>query len=147
MATALQVRISGAAGVQAKLRRLGAFAPIALARAINDIAEDVMHDAKDLTPVRDFGGGGVLRRSAFVELAQPTDRIRAVVGFGAVYAAPVHENPRAGRTHGVSPSGRRYKYWAKVGQWHFLEEPFVAASRTFRGDVGRRIQAEWRSFL
>lgn len=142
-----EVVLTGVAAVTAKLNRLGALGPYALARALNDIAEDVMSEAKDLTPVRNFAGGGTLRRSGSVIHAQPTQAPMARIVFGAVYAEAVHENPRAGKTHGVSPSGRRYKHWAEVGEWHFLETPFVKMSRTFKAEVGRRVQREWSAFL
>lgn len=52
------------------------------------------------------------------------------VGFTAVYAPFVHENPRAGKTGGYSPKGKVYKpeagstriVWSAVGQWKFLEQ-------------------------
>jgi len=51
------------------------------------------------------------------------------VGFTAVYAPFVHENPRAGKTGGVSPKGKVYKpekgssriVFSAEGQWKFLE--------------------------
>ena len=58
------------------------------------------------------------------------------VGYSAVYGLRVHENPYAGRTHGFSPSGRKYsagrtksgrkstrKTYSTVGKWKFLEDP------------------------
>lgn len=47
----------------------------------------------------------------------------ATVGFSAVYATRTHENPRSGKTGGVSPTGRKYKpgTYATVGEWKFLE--------------------------
>ena len=51
------------------------------------------------------------------------------MGFGgpsAPYAAKTHENPRAGKTGGISPQGRRYKRWAKLGGYKFLEGPMAA---------------------
>jgi len=53
------------------------------------------------------------------------------VGYSAFYAPFVHENPRAGKTGGVSPSGKRYKpekgskrqVFAVGGNWKFLEGP------------------------
>lgn len=58
------------------------------------------------------------------------------IGFSAVYAAAVHENPRAGKTGGVSPSGKKYTagltetgrkskraVFSEVGKWKFLEDP------------------------
>lgn len=51
------------------------------------------------------------------------DRIIVEIGFSAVYATVTHENPRAGKTGGVSPSGRLYPpgTWAAKGEWKFLE--------------------------
>ena len=58
------------------------------------------------------------------------------VGYSAVYALRTHENPYAGRTHGISPSGKKYlpgrtksgkistrKTYSTVGKWKFLEDP------------------------
>jgi len=45
------------------------------------------------------------------------------VRYSAYYAPWVHENPRAGKTGGVSPSGRKYREgtYSVVGQWKFLQ--------------------------
>jgi hypothetical protein len=45
------------------------------------------------------------------------------VGYSAFYAPIVHENPRAGQTGGVSPSGYVYPEgtYSTVGQWKFLQ--------------------------
>ena len=46
------------------------------------------------------------------------------VGFTAVYAASVHENPQAGRNNprsGERTKGGRLKY-SEVGEWKFLEK-------------------------
>lgn len=69
-----------------------------------------------------------------VEKASKTTKPFVEVGFAAIYAMAVHENPRAGRTGGVSPSGRKYtagrttsgrrsnrKVYSTVGGWKFLE--------------------------
>ena len=58
------------------------------------------------------------------------------IGFTAVYAPFVHENPRAGKTGGFSPKGVEYKapinpsgkrstqaVFSAVGKWKFLEDP------------------------
>jgi hypothetical protein len=60
----------------------------------------------------------------------------ALIGYSAVYALSVHENPRSGQTGGVSPSGKRYTsgltekgnkskrvIWAEKGKYKFLEDP------------------------
>ena len=52
-----------------------------------------------------------------------------IIGFSANYAIFVHENPRAGKTGGVSLKGAVYKpevgsgriVYSTVGQWKFLE--------------------------
>jgi hypothetical protein len=45
------------------------------------------------------------------------------VGYSAFYSPIVHENPRAGNTGGVSPSGYIYPEgtYSTVGQWKFLQ--------------------------
>lgn len=89
--------------------------------------EYIMAQSKDLAPV----DTGNLRASGFVELPDVSGAVVNVKlgygGFSAAYALMVHENPRAGKTGGLSPSGRKYKTWAKVGQWKYLEKPFMEA--------------------
>lgn len=59
------------------------------------------------------------------------DIMRGAVGFSAAYALKTHENPRSGKTGGVSPSGYQYKKgtWSKVGFWKFLENPLKRTNR------------------
>lgn len=60
-----------------------------------------------------------------------------IVGYTASYAIFVHENPRAGKTGGVSPSGILYKpnkgskriVFSSVGQWKFLEQAIMDNQR------------------
>jgi len=79
---------------------------------------------------------GNLKNSAYVKDATRGRKVGAVVGFSAVYALSVHENERAGKTEGVSPSGKEYKapinpngkrstqaVFSTVGKWKFLEDP------------------------
>lgn len=95
-------------------------------------AEDIMADSKENYVPVDTGN---LRASGHVQ--QPKlagNRISVLFGYGgpaAPYALAVHENPRSGKTGGVSPSGHRYKTWAKVGQWKYLETPFKEALEGF----------------
>lgn len=66
-------------------------------------------------------------------------RVAVIVSAGgpaAKYARAVHENPRAGRTGGLSPQGKRYYPrpglpvpYSKVGQWKYLETPAVEAAK------------------
>lgn len=55
------------------------------------------------------------------------DVLSVEFGYRGPYAASVHENPRSGKTGGVSPKGRKYAHWATVGQWKFLETPLLEA--------------------
>jgi hypothetical protein len=64
------------------------------------------------------------------------------IGFSASYAPFVHENPRAGKTGGLSPKGVVYKapinpsgkrstqsVFSTVGKWKFLEDPLKKNTR------------------
>jgi hypothetical protein len=89
-----------------------------------------------LVPV-DRGG---LRASQFgPRLNLGGDTIEATFGYSAPYARRTHGNPRAGKTGGVSPSGRRYRHWAKTGQWHFVTDAFKGrpAWHLVKGDLNR----------
>jgi hypothetical protein len=96
-------------------------------------AEGVMRDSRPLVPVVT----GTLRSSATVDPPVITgDQVVVSMGYGGAakrYAFKVHENPRAGRTGGVSPSGKKYYprpglsvSYSTVGEWKFLEKPFLA---------------------
>ena len=101
------------------------------ARSLHKSGEIIMGDSKEnYVPV----ATGVLRGTGHVEL--PKKRSNEVIiemGFGgpaAPYAAATHENPRAGETEGVSPSGQKYPTtmggkptWATHGEWKYLETP------------------------
>ncbi len=101
------------------------------AHAMDVIAQSVAH----YVPIMD----SELKNSNYVSLPE-TDASGAPIvkmGFRAKHAVVTHENPRAGKTGGVSPSGRRYKKWAKVGGWKYLTLPLNAS----RGDFNRAIAA------
>src|SRR5512146_221873 len=56
--------------------------------------------------------------------------VKVSAGDAAVkYALKVHENPRSGKTEGRSPSGKKYRHWARVGQWKYLEIPALDAAK------------------
>lgn len=74
----------------------------------------------------------------------------AEVGYTAVYAANVHENPRAGKTEGISPSGTLYrapinpsgkrstmKLYSTVGKWHWLQDFILHNAK----EILRKIEA------
>lgn len=137
----------GVAEMRGRLARLERQLPSHLGTALYQEAEEIIGEAKErLVPVRNHPPAGALRASGFVEPPdhRPGGAVRVVLGFGGPgvkYAASVHENPRAGRTGGVSPSGRKYKSWAEVGEWKFLERPLLAAGGQLAERLGRRLRA------
>lgn len=56
---------------------------------------------------------------------------QGAIGFTAIYALKVHENPRSGNTGGSSPRGKLYRdgSYSTVGQWKFLETPLKQSKR------------------
>lgn len=70
-------------------------------------------------------------------------RFIAEIVYSAAYALRVHENPRAGKTGGRSPSGARYRSWARVGKWKYLEHPMMRAEIGF----ARRMHAFFHARL
>ena len=87
----------------------------------------LLRESKKQVPV----DTGVLRASGYVDQKIVKNGMRVYVGYHAVYAARVHENIRAGGTYGTSPSGKKYKHWANVGNYKFLEWPLMLNTRRF----------------
>jgi len=84
----------------------------------------VKAESQKITPHRT----GNLMNSAYIRIHQKFRKVVGEVGYNALYAVFVHENPRAGQTGGLSPSGKKYSDkggigWARTGQWKFLETP------------------------
>lgn len=80
-------------------------------------AEIILEKSIENTPLDQ----GPLSESARAELIEAGEHPLAVVAYKSPYAPAIHENPRAGRTGGISPSGQKYKHWATTGSWKFLE--------------------------
>lgn len=100
--------------------------PNGIARGLTKWGDETMVEIKQSdVPVMD----GPLRSSGVVlPIDVSGDRTTLTLGFGgpaAPYAAAVHENPRSGKTGGVSPKGKKYKRWAKVGAYKYLEGPMA----------------------
>ncbi len=125
----ITIQLEGTEQLERRLASLGPHAVPVLAQAMYQDGEQIMAISKEQYVPVDFG---VLRASGYVEqpeIAAP--EIRVTLGYGGAardYALVTHENPRAGKTGGVSPRGRLYEHWAKVGEWKYLETPFKAAS-------------------
>lgn len=103
-------------------RKLAQVAAGAGTKSMVRAAAMAIRDAVKETPVMT----GELRQKNFIEVRKTGNRrIREVAfGFHGPYAFKTHENPRSGRTGGVSPKGRRYKKWARKGRAFFLLRAF-----------------------
>lgn len=102
--------------------------PQMIDRGLYKWGEETMREIKGdpAVPVMD----GPLRASGVVLPVERNGEIHTLtMGFGgpsAPYAVKVHENPRSGKTGGLSPSGKKYKRWAKVGAYKYLEGPMAS---------------------
>lgn len=125
MAEMFKVSVTGAKELERNLRRLGIEAGPAIEKGVAEVGQRIIGDAMELVPV----DTGTLRATGTSTVERTKRAVSVVVGFGgpaAWYALAVHENPRAGKTMGLSPSGKKYRSWAKVGQWQYLAQPFKA---------------------
>ena len=123
------IEITGAQRIAAALASLGSRGPVAIGAGLFQEAEAIMVVSKErYVPV----DTGTLRATGFVEPPRLLPgQVSVRLGFGgpaAPYALRVHENPRSGKTGGISPSGKPYAHYAKVGEWKFLETPVKAAT-------------------
>ena len=132
MASAYSIKVTG---LQAALKNLAVLGPAATQGAgvmLKNFADTrIVTPAKtEYTPVVT----GNLRST--IQSSVPTVnglRFSVTVSAGgpsAKYARKVHENPRSGKTGGVSPSGKKYYPrmgvpipYSTVGQWKYLETP------------------------
>lgn len=148
----LRVRWEGDDKLTQELRAQGRAAPSIFARAAWAVMNNnVLNPSRHLVPVRD----GILRSSATITpvgevLSQASSGgvFQVIVGYGgpaAPYALAVHENPRAGRTGGISPMGAPYKKHAKVGQWKYLEIPFFAAVPKMGHLIAERVRLAFKA--
>jgi len=138
--------VTGIPKTQAKLRRGKAKSQKLLKAALFQEGEKIMAASLEIVPV----ATGVLLASGHVQKPQKAfGTVFVELGYGgaaAPYALAVHENPRAGKTGGVSPQGIPYRRnkqgqptWSHhaKGQWKYLEQPFNVAKVGLR----ERIQA------
>lgn len=130
------MKVEGFEELQRTLRRFGSQGE--LARAVrpkmNRLGAKILRRSIALTP-RDRGA---LVNSGSHEVIN--GGLGVVVGYSAPFAYFVHENPRAGKTGGVSPSGRRYKHWASVGEYQFLRKAMDEARGYAWRDIGEGIE-------
>lgn len=144
---AIRFELEGMDKLRAKLLKAGDRAVPVLSKEMYLFAEDIMADSKEnYVPVATgtLKAAGIAGKNKHVML--PRNEGTGVIvemGYGgaaAYYALSVHENPRAGKTGGVSPSGKAYSrtkkgkpLWARVGQWKYLEYPFLKWKPKYAG--------------
>ena len=152
----MEYTVTGADEVQRNIVALAQSMPTRIMGALWRESETVMAESKQLCPAMD----GTLRASGHVTPPEHSGgAITATLGYGgaaAKYALAVHENPRAGKTGGwgkagaqeiafrwikgrVVPIGAQRKKWAQVGQWKYLEQPFLAAVKGFNERILARV--------
>lgn len=128
----LAYEISGMEELRDLLRLAGQQAPKLMAGPLFRFAQsEIMRKSKDsYVPVVTAAlKNSIQTYGPYLE----SDAVEVIVGAGnsaVKYAVSVHENPRSGKTGGVSPSGRKYpdNKWSRVGQWKYLEHPAVLAA-------------------
>ena len=154
----LNVVITGTDALHQSLVALVKQIPDRLAAALYAEAELTMTEAKKLCPV----DTGRLRDSGVVFPPEvKSNAVEVTMGFGgpaSAYALSVHENPRAGKTGGWGPGGPREiafrwingrvvpigaqrKRYSTVGQWKYLEIPFLARQAGLADRIKARILA------
>ena len=129
--------------VRSALAALGDKQDAAIEAVLTEEAEDVIAAADEIVPA-DIGN---LKGSKFVAPPEVQGSgfnryVTVELGYGntgTLYAASVHENPRSGQTGGKTPSGGTRKTWAKVGQWKYLETPWLASSTGWLDRVGNKL--------
>jgi hypothetical protein len=115
--------VTGTEQVLATLKALGEQASPAMQKALRVEAEELMAESQALVPRMDGNLANTGRVTEDLKANVPT-LIVGYGGSGVKYALSVHENPRSGQTGGVGPRGQKYKKWAHVGQWKYLEQPW-----------------------
>lgn len=140
MAFSRGVTITGLDEVLRNLSAFGSNMRDAAAQALYEEANAIKNES--LARYVPVDTGELRRDHAFIDEAAKIDgnKVSVTFGYSGPYAASVHENPRAGKTGGVSPSGRKYQHWASVGQWKFLETPLLEAEKGMLGRIASSIR-------
>ncbi len=141
--------ISGLDSIEEAIKKAPEEAIKIAGRAMHKAGEDVMGESKEkYCPV----ATGALRGSGYVAPPKKKgEEITVEMGYGgpaAPYALAVHENPRSGKTGGISPSGKQYARtmggkatWAEHGEWKYLETPLKQQEKEIEQKIYRDIDA------
>jgi hypothetical protein len=143
----MTIKLSGVKKFTYNLRALERGTWPAVVDALNVEAGQILKESQEFfVPIVT----GRLRDSGYVTPARKGHHgnlAKVNIGYSAVYAAAVHENPRAGKTHGISPKGKYYKTWASTGGYKFLTRPLQQALPGMGGRLSRGIRAAWELLL
>jgi len=123
------------------LERFGKAQPEAVRRGMTAWSELVSTESKRRCPV----ATGTLRGTIHASTAVDGSQVHTTIGAGgpaAPYALSVHENPRSGKTGGLSPRKVQYKTWSKVGEWKYLENPIMEAWRQLDAEISHELERE-----
>lgn len=125
-----------------KLKAVKAALIKAASTSLFESATEIMSESQDSEVPRMTS---TLASTGTVIVAEPETPNRSAIiqlGFGgpaAPYAIAVHENPRAGKTGGVSPSGAKYRNWARTGKWKYLEDPLMRRAGGENSDASKKL--------
>ena len=120
MASPVTFTVKGADVVSARLTQLARRFPMAAAVALNEIAEEIMTDAKEHTPVET----GRLRASGKVSDMATPGKMEVRLTYGTEYAVHVHENLAARHP---------------VGEAKFLERAIDRRAGTLARDLAAKL--------
>jgi hypothetical protein len=140
---ALYIVLRGTKRVEGNLQRLARGTWPAVRESLELEAALVMERSDELVPELDSD----LRNSGYTrDVTLPRSGESHVrFGYSAPHAVATHENPRAGRTGGMSPSGHTYSRWATKGEWKYLQRAIQERENGMSSRLGSRIQAAWQA--
>ena len=139
----IHLEIDGFAELLRTLEGAAAKVDSAVASALHDEGEIIKNLSQERVPV----DTGNLQSSATNTQTSGGGAIEQTIAYGGPagrYAWRVHENPRAGKTEGVSPKGRKYSRWAKQGGWKYLESAALERHDGFSQRLADRIREALR---
>ena len=144
--TGVSVRMTGYEETLRRARSIQAAIPPAIAGALHREAKRMMSASQDLVPIV----SGQLHGSAYVTSPRIDGPVISVeLGYNARHAIVTHENPRAGKTGGVSPKGKYYPEgtYSRTGQWKFLDTPVYQMAGTMKQRIGADVYTQLRSMF
>ena len=124
-----RMKITGINKGLARAQRFELATKKAVGFALHREATRIMQESQARAPIV----SGKLMESGYVNPPEYLGSIvRVGLGYPGIEAAKLHENPRTGKTAGLSPKGKPYApgTWSKTGEWKFLQGPVLEALPT-----------------